>query len=238
MREIEELKRDVAKGAVHPMKLKQELGLRIVRDFHGHDAAEHAAQEWSRMFQKDEAPDDLPLVIVKYTEVAPPNAATTTDGLVQVRLDKLLAAAGLATFGLRRLAQGQTKRREGRWRTQERTRRLGESRHEVHLKGREKNGPSQRRKSLGRNRHPHLLRLQRLCPASRNPAVNGRCTPSPSPQIPRFHGLSRNPAQIREPVRVGGKIFYSKNLGAHSGAAEGGVTRWGQESPLDTCARF
>ncbi len=74
VREIDELKRDVARGAAHPMKLKQELGLRIVRDFHGHDAAQHAAQEWSRMFQKDETPDDLPVVTVKYTDVAPPNA--------------------------------------------------------------------------------------------------------------------------------------------------------------------
>ena len=44
------------------MKLKQDLGKRIVSDFHGCDAAEQAAQDWSRMFQKDEAPEDLPLV--------------------------------------------------------------------------------------------------------------------------------------------------------------------------------
>ena len=37
------------------MKLKQELGKRIVADFHGLEAAEHAAQDWSRMFQKDES---------------------------------------------------------------------------------------------------------------------------------------------------------------------------------------
>src|SRR5450432_4474998 len=75
VREIDELKQDVAKGAAHPMKLKQELGLRIVRDFHGHDAAEQAAAGWSRMFQEDEAPEDLPLVTVKVAEVLAPNAA-------------------------------------------------------------------------------------------------------------------------------------------------------------------
>ena len=33
-REIERMKSDVASGAAHPMKLKQELGKRIVADFH------------------------------------------------------------------------------------------------------------------------------------------------------------------------------------------------------------
>ena len=112
VREIDELKRDVAKGAAHPMKLKQELGIRIVRDFHGHEAAEHSAQDWSRMFQKDETPEDLPLVTLKLADVLAPNAATSADGMVQVRLDKLLAAAGLATSvsdGSRKVKQNAVK---------------------------------------------------------------------------------------------------------------------------------
>jgi tyrosyl-tRNA synthetase len=94
------------------MKLKQELGKRIVTDFHGPAAAEQAAQDWSRMFQKDETPEDLPLVTVKFAEVAAPHAAETADGLVQVRLDKLLAAAGLATSvtdGSRKVKQNAVK---------------------------------------------------------------------------------------------------------------------------------
>src|SRR5262249_7625805 len=43
LREIDELKQAVAKGRTHPMELKKELGIRIVKDFHGHDAAVHAA---------------------------------------------------------------------------------------------------------------------------------------------------------------------------------------------------
>jgi tyrosyl-tRNA synthetase len=112
VREIDELKGDVAKGAAHPMKLKQELGNHIVADFHGHEAAEHAAQDWSRMFQKDETPEDLPQVTVKFAEVAAPSAAASEDGLVQVRLDKLLAAAGLATSvsdGSRKVKQNAVK---------------------------------------------------------------------------------------------------------------------------------
>jgi tyrosyl-tRNA synthetase len=110
--EIEELKRAVAKGEVHPMKLKQDLGKRIVADFHGYNAAEHAAQDWSRMFQKHEAPEDLPLVSVHFEDVAAPSAASTSNGVVQVKLDKLLARTGLATSvsdGARKLNQNAVK---------------------------------------------------------------------------------------------------------------------------------
>jgi len=49
---------------------------------------------------------------VKFAEVAAPNAAQSADGLVQVRLDKLLAAAGLATSvsdGSRKVKQNAVK---------------------------------------------------------------------------------------------------------------------------------
>jgi tyrosyl-tRNA synthetase len=111
-REIEQLKQAVAKGDAHPMKLKQDLGKHIVADFHGFDAAEQAAQGWSRMFQKDEVPEDLPLVSVKLDEVVAPNAAISADGVVQVKLDKLLARTGLATSvsdGVRKVKQNAVK---------------------------------------------------------------------------------------------------------------------------------
>jgi len=76
MADIGRMKREVASGQAHPMKLKQELGKRIVSDFHSPDAAEQAAQDWSRMFQKDETPEDLPLVSVRFDEVAAPNAGS------------------------------------------------------------------------------------------------------------------------------------------------------------------
>jgi tyrosyl-tRNA synthetase len=105
--EIQEMKRDVAAGAAHPMKLKQELGKRIVTDFHSHEAAEQAAQDWSRMFQKDEVPEDLPLVTIPFSDVAAPHAAVS-DRALQIKLDKLLARTGLAssvTDGVRKLKQ-------------------------------------------------------------------------------------------------------------------------------------
>ena len=111
MAEIESMKREVASGQAHPMKLKQELGKRIVADFHSAGAADQAAQDWSRMFQKDEIPEDLPVVAVRFEEVAAPNASTN-DGNVQIKLDKLLARTGLATSvtdGLRKLKQNAVK---------------------------------------------------------------------------------------------------------------------------------
>ncbi len=111
MAEIESMKRAVAAGEAHPMRLKQELGKRIVADFHSAPDAEQAAEDWSRMFQKDEVPEELPLVSVRFEEVAAPNASTT-DGRGQVKLDKLLARTGLATSvtdGLRKLKQNAVK---------------------------------------------------------------------------------------------------------------------------------
>ena len=109
--EIEHMKQQVASGEAHPMKLKQELGKRIVADFHSPEAAEQAAQDWSRMFQKDGTPEDLPVMSVRFDEVAAPNASTT-DGQVQIKLDKLLARTGLATLvtdGLRKVKQNAVK---------------------------------------------------------------------------------------------------------------------------------
>jgi tyrosyl-tRNA synthetase len=111
-RDIDELKRAVAKGEVHPMKLKQELALRIVADFHGRETADQAAADWSLMFQKQETPKELPLVTIAFAAVAAPNAASTPNGIVQVRIDKLLAAAGLATSvsdGSRKVKQNAVK---------------------------------------------------------------------------------------------------------------------------------
>ncbi len=111
MTDIERMKREVASGTAHPMKLKQDLGKRIVADFHSREAAEQAAQDWSRMFQKDEVPEDLPVIGVRFEEVAAPNAASV-DGNVQVKLDKLLARTGLATSvtdGLRKVKQNAVK---------------------------------------------------------------------------------------------------------------------------------
>ena len=63
------------------------------------------------MFQKDETPEDLPTINVRFDEVAAPHASTV-DGNAQVKLDKLLARTGLATSvtdGLRKVKQNAVK---------------------------------------------------------------------------------------------------------------------------------
>ena len=48
--EIEEMKVSVAAGTLHPKKVKMDLGLQLVSDFHGKDAAFAAQEEFERRF--------------------------------------------------------------------------------------------------------------------------------------------------------------------------------------------
>ena len=74
------------KSESHPMEAKKDLARRIVTDFHSTDAAAKAAEDWAKQFQKDEVPEDVEEVEL--------SVEVTSDG--RVRLDKLLAQAGLA----------------------------------------------------------------------------------------------------------------------------------------------
>jgi tyrosyl-tRNA synthetase len=76
--EIEKMKREA-----HPMQSKKDLARRIVADFHSAEAAAKAGEDWAKQFQKDEVPEDVEEAIVE----APEN---------RIRIDKLLARAGLA----------------------------------------------------------------------------------------------------------------------------------------------
>ena len=67
----------------HPMEAKKDLARRIVTDFHSPEAAIKAGEDWAKQFQKQEIPEDVEEVTVEVTEK-------------KVRLDKLLAQAGLA----------------------------------------------------------------------------------------------------------------------------------------------
>ncbi|MBA3916063.1 MAG: tyrosine--tRNA ligase [Acidobacteriales bacterium] len=101
---IEKMKADVAAGAAHPMALKKQLAQGIVTDFHSAEAAAQAAQDWARQFQKDEVPENVEEVRLVYAEVAA--AGAHAGGAI--KLDKLLARAGLAESvadGSRKLKQ-------------------------------------------------------------------------------------------------------------------------------------
>ena len=51
----------IAKGELHPMTAKMELGRVIVTDFHSAADAGHAAEEFSRVVQRKEVPADVPV---------------------------------------------------------------------------------------------------------------------------------------------------------------------------------
>ena len=91
MKEIEKLKADVAAARVHPMQAKKDLAARIVTDFHSADAAKRAGDDWAKQFQKDQVPEQVQIVHIKYSEIG----SAGKDGH-QARLDKLLLHCGLA----------------------------------------------------------------------------------------------------------------------------------------------
>ncbi len=107
--EIEKMKRDVGAGQAHPMKLKKELARRIVADFHGAAAATRAGEDWARQFQRDEVPEEIEQVVVKYAVVIGPDPEEAgpyqrldspplgAGDEVLIRLDKLLRETGLVS---------------------------------------------------------------------------------------------------------------------------------------------
>jgi tyrosyl-tRNA synthetase len=86
MDEITRLRAAVASGAAAPMQLKMELGRRIVADFHPAAEADAAVEAFDREVRQGLEPAD--------TETVALPAQTQTDK--GIRLDKLLAAVGLA----------------------------------------------------------------------------------------------------------------------------------------------
>ena len=58
--EIRQLEKGLVDGEAHPRDLKMRLGWEIVRIYHGETEANQAKEEFVRMFQKKEVPDDMP----------------------------------------------------------------------------------------------------------------------------------------------------------------------------------
>jgi len=95
---------ETMKLGMHPMQAKKELATRIVADFHSPDDARQAAEDWAIQFQKRETPDSVDMVLVNIEDVQArsngeqPEAVIeqTREKGVRVRLDKLIARAGLA----------------------------------------------------------------------------------------------------------------------------------------------
>src|SRR5579872_177111 len=110
MAEIGKMKEEAAAGRANPMQHKKELARRIVADAHGETAAGRAAEDWTRQFQKREAPGEIERVTVKLEKVLvqgehAPNdpkyfpvhqfqPATDIGQIKALRLDKILMEAG------------------------------------------------------------------------------------------------------------------------------------------------
>jgi tyrosyl-tRNA synthetase len=57
--QIEKLEADIAAGRLHPRDAKMKLAYEIVSVYHSEQAAEHAQQEFIRVFQKGDQPDEM-----------------------------------------------------------------------------------------------------------------------------------------------------------------------------------
>jgi tyrosyl-tRNA synthetase len=97
---IEQMKADAASGKQHPMELKKALARRIVQDFHGEQSAKAADEGWAKQFQKDEVPENVETVVIKFSMIEQKlSSPDTEDGVhkkPEMRIDKMLHQAGLA----------------------------------------------------------------------------------------------------------------------------------------------
>ena len=80
--EIDELKKGLEGGQLHPKKVKQQLARELTARFHDEQAADKAEDNFEKVFRKHELPDDIP------------EFACKVDG-GEIWLPKLLAEAGL-----------------------------------------------------------------------------------------------------------------------------------------------
>jgi tyrosyl-tRNA synthetase len=85
------------KAGMHPMQAKKNLAAQIVKDFHGEQAAEQAAENWAKQFQKDEVPENIESQAIAISDVRSGSPADQSpSGPPVVKMDKLLVKAGMA----------------------------------------------------------------------------------------------------------------------------------------------
>jgi tyrosyl-tRNA synthetase len=89
MAEIAAMQERIARGELHPMNAKIELGKLIVADFHSPSDAAAAAEQFNRVVRQKEVPPDIKTVPL-------PDGAMAENG---VHVEKLIARIGLADSG-------------------------------------------------------------------------------------------------------------------------------------------
>ncbi|HOO47172.1 MAG TPA: tyrosine--tRNA ligase [Deltaproteobacteria bacterium] len=62
--QIDQMKKDVSSGSLHPMDAKMRLAYEMVERFHGNERADFAADEFKRVFKARALPEDMPNVTV------------------------------------------------------------------------------------------------------------------------------------------------------------------------------
>eukprot|EP01029_Cantina_marsupialis_P017003 TRINITY_DN3817_c0_g1_i1.p2 TRINITY_DN3817_c0_g1~~TRINITY_DN3817_c0_g1_i1.p2 ORF type:complete len:403 (+),score=97.88 TRINITY_DN3817_c0_g1_i1:465-1673(+) len=60
LKEIEELKKGVENGTLHPKKVKEDLAMEIVERYHGEGQGQKAKEEFEKVFAKKDIPTDMP----------------------------------------------------------------------------------------------------------------------------------------------------------------------------------
>jgi len=98
MPEVQEMKKEVGAGGLHPMKVKRRLARAIVARFHNHEAATQAENHFDLVFKQKETPQDLPVFEIPEEEM--------DEG--KVWIVRLLVLVGFASSNgqARRLIQG------------------------------------------------------------------------------------------------------------------------------------
>jgi tyrosyl-tRNA synthetase len=101
--ELASLRARVEAGTLHPMDAKMGLAQQIVADFHGAEAAKHAAEEFQRVFRDRQAPAEAP---VRKIPTGPPLRLSTL--LLQLELatsrseaERLIKQGGVEVDGVR-----------------------------------------------------------------------------------------------------------------------------------------
>ncbi|MBI3978640.1 MAG: tyrosine--tRNA ligase [Chloroflexi bacterium] len=102
--EVEAIRRTLAEGSANPMELKKRLAGEIVAQFHSPAAAAAAAEEFSRVHQRRELPEELPEVHVPahwFDQPVFPAAVLAEVGLAASRNEarRLLAGGGVRLNG-------------------------------------------------------------------------------------------------------------------------------------------
>ena len=98
--ELAQLSAAMDSGSLNPMDLKKRLGVDLVTQFHGEQAASGAQAEFERVVQRRERPREMPTLPVPFSAGGTsPNAdlvAAPGTGGVEVHIVRVLVRAGLA----------------------------------------------------------------------------------------------------------------------------------------------